>query len=225
MSTRRASRCAPLYLADPFDVRRIDLKNTLENAGDALLGTALLIIDMQRCMASPAAGRRNNPDAEANIGRLLATWRTAALPVVHIRHLSRSPTSAFWPGQDGAAFQAAFLPAAGEHVADKNVPDAFANSGLEHWLHVRGIRKLVIVGVSTNHSVESTARSAGNLGFETVVVADACFAFDMTDYTGVHRVASEIHAMSLANLAGEYARIASSDEVLLAFAKSSAETG
>lgn len=168
---------------------------------------ALLIIDMQKGMAQPEAGARNNPEAEANIARLLAAWRAAKATIVHVRHMSRTPGSPFWPGQGGAEFQPALAPLPAEHVMEKNVPDAFAVSGLERWLRVRGIEALVIVGVSTNNSVEATARSAGNLGFQTRVVADACFCFDKVDYAGTKRSAAEVHAMSLANLQGEYAEI------------------
>ena len=63
---------------------------------------ALLIIDMQRGMAEAKAGRRNNPHAEDNIAQLLAAWRQTGRTVVHVRHLSRSPASSFWPGQSGA---------------------------------------------------------------------------------------------------------------------------
>ncbi|OON59996.1 cysteine hydrolase [Massilia sp. KIM] len=175
---------------------------------------ALIIIDMQNCMASPAAGQRNNPDAERNIEALLAAWRSKGAPVVHVRHISRSPGSGFAPGQPGAAFQSAFLPRDSEHVVEKNVPDAFIQSGLERWLRVRGIQDLVIVGVSTNNSVEASARSAGNLGFRTTVVADATFAFAMRDYAGAARSADEVHAMSLANLDGEYAAIADTRRLL-----------
>jgi nicotinamidase-related amidase len=56
------------------------------------------------------------------------------------------------------------------------VPDAFIHSGLERWLHVRGETAVVIVGVSTNNSVEATARTAGNLGFRTYLVSDGTFA-------------------------------------------------
>jgi len=52
---------------------------------------ALIIIDMQQGMASPAAGARNNPDAERNIAALLDAWRAAGAPVVHVRHMSRTP--------------------------------------------------------------------------------------------------------------------------------------
>lgn len=167
---------------------------------------ALLLIDMQLAMARTTQPR-NNPGAEDKMGGLLSAWRAARQPVVHVRHMSRSPHSPFAVGQPGAAFQPAFEPLAGEHVVEKNVPDAFAQSGLERWLRVRGIDSLVIVGVATNNSVESTARSAGNLGFSTVVVCDACFAFDKRDHDGTLRTAQEVHAMSLANLAGEYAQV------------------
>jgi len=99
-------------------------------------------------------------------------------------------------------------------VVDKSVPDAFTHSGLERWLRVRDIEALVIVGVSTSNSVESTARSAGNLGFRTQVVSDATFAFAKTDYSGVRRTAEDVHAMSLANLGGEYAQILDTREAL-----------
>jgi len=167
----------------------------------------LLIIDMQQGMARAEAGRRNNPEAEANIARLLAAWRAAKGIVVHIRHISRSPGSLFWPGQSSVDFQPALAPLDGEHVVEKNVPDAFVQSGLERWLHQRGVTDLIITGVSTNNSVEASARSAGNLGFKTRVVADACFCFDKVDYAGTRRSAAEVHAMSLANLQGEYAEI------------------
>jgi nicotinamidase-related amidase len=145
---------------------------------------------------------------------LLAAWRDAGRPVVHVRHMSRSPGSVFFPGQNGATFQPPFTPRVDEHIVEKNVPDAFIHSGLERWLHVRGIRAVVIVGVSTNHSVESTARTAGNLGFATTVIADATFAFAQQDYKGTARSADDVHGMSLANLQAEYAAICSTADML-----------
>jgi nicotinamidase-related amidase len=174
----------------------------------------LIIIDMQKCMADPAAGSRNNPQAEDNIAQLLQAWRAAGANIVHVRHISRSSRSLFSPGQPGAEFQQAFLPLSHEHVVEKNVPDAFVNSALERWLRVRGLNELVLVGVSTNNSVEASARTAGNLGFATVVVLDATFAFAMRDYAGVQRSADEVHAMSLANLMSDYATIKDTRSVL-----------
>ena len=180
---------------------------------------ALIIIDMQQGMLAPKAGTRNNPEAESHIATLLQAWRKAAATVVHVRHISRTLGSPFWPGQSGVEFQEKLAPLPDEHVLEKNVPDAFINSGLERWLRVRGISKLVIVGVSTNNSVEASARTAGNLGFTTQVVADACFAFSKTDYAGTFRTADEVHAMALSNLDGEYADIVQTTAMLQVLAE------
>jgi nicotinamidase-related amidase len=174
----------------------------------------LVIIDMQKGMANTPAASRNNPPAEENIVQLLQAWRAANAPVAHVRHISRSPDSPFAPGQSGVEFQEALQPLRHEYVVEKNVPDAFINTALERWLRVRGLNRIVLVGVSTNNSVEASARTAGNLGFDTVVVLDATFAFAMTDYAGRMRSADEVHAMSLANLSGEYAAIMDASEVL-----------
>ena len=174
--------------------------------------SALLIVDMQVGMTWPGPSVRNNPQAERIIADLLQTWRNDGRPVVHIRHISRTPRSPFWPGQAGVEFQPSLMPLPSEHVVEKNVPDAFINTGLERWLHARDIASVVIVGVSTNNSVESTARTAGNLGFKTFVVADATFAFERSDFNGAHRTAEEVHAMALANLHGEYATVISSEQ-------------
>ena len=175
---------------------------------------ALLIIDMQKCMSRAASDQRNNPLAEKHMVQLLQAARERKIPVVFIRHISRDPLSGFLPGQEGAEFQPAFEPQPSEHVVEKNVPDAFIHSGLERWLRVRDIESLLMVGVSTNNSVESTARTAGNLGFNTYVVADACFAFAKADYAGCARTAQEVHDMSLSNLEGEYAQIISTSAAL-----------
>ena len=177
---------------------------------------ALLIIDLQNGINHPRLGRRNNPEAEQRISELLAFWRASTRPVVHVRHISRDPDSVFRPGQPGCEFQPAFTPQAHEAVFEKHLPDAFCNSGLEHWLHQRGIQQLVITGVITNNSVESSARSAGNLGFATVVVGDACYTFDQHDLQGRLWPAEDVHALALSNLAMDYARVLDSAAVLAA---------
>ena len=68
----------------------------------------------------------------------------------------------------------------------------------------------VICGVVTNNSVEATVRMAGNLGFDALLVEDACFTFGKRDWSGQLRSADEVHAMSLANLDGEYCRVVNS---------------
>jgi nicotinamidase-related amidase len=177
---------------------------------------ALIIIDQQKGILHPRLGRRNNPDAEARILELLGHWRSSGRPVIHVQHLSHSPDSVFWPQQSGVEFQQRFEPRDGEQWIQKRVPDAFCATGLEARLREEGIDQLIIVGVATNNSVESTARTAGNLGFEAWVAEDACFTFDKADYFGKAHSAEEVHAMSLGNLHGEYATVSSTAHILKA---------
>jgi isochorismate hydrolase len=76
-----------------------------------------------------------------------------------------------------------------------------------------GIEQLIIVGVATHNSVESTARTAGNLGFDAWVAEDACFTFDKADFSAP-RSAEEVHGMSLGNLHGEYATVVNAAQIL-----------
>lgn len=177
---------------------------------------ALIIIDQQKGILQPRLGRRNNPQAEDRIVDLLGFWRRSGRPVIHVQHLSREPDSVFWPEQEGVEFQQRFLPQDAEWLIQKQVPDAFCASGLEARLREAGVGQLIIVGVATNNSVESTARSAGNLGFDTWVAEDGCFTFDKADYFGTLRTAEEVHGMSLGNLQGEYATVVSAAQVLAA---------
>ncbi|WP_342655039.1 cysteine hydrolase family protein [Pseudomonas sp. F3-2] len=179
---------------------------------------ALVIIDMQQGINHPKLGRRNNPDAEQNMLALLEAWRDSQRTVIHVRHFSRSPDSVFWPQQSGVEFQPEFLPHEGEGELHKQVPDAFCHSALEGWLRADGIRQVVIVGVVTHNSVESTARTGGNLGFDVFVPHDACYTFDGADFFGQPRRAEDIHAMSLGNLHGEYAQVLGTEDILQALA-------
>jgi len=175
---------------------------------------ALILIDQQQGILEPRLGPRNNPQAEERMAELLARWRQAARPVIHVQHVSRSPDSVFWPEQSGVEFQPQFVPGVGEDLIQKQVPDAFSGTGLEGFLRKAGIEQLVIVGVATHNSVEATARTAGNLGFATWVVEDACYTFDKADFFGRLRSAQEVHGMSLGNLHGEYATVINSAELL-----------
>jgi len=175
---------------------------------------ALVIVDLQKAFDDPRYGGRNNPQAEANIARLLAAWRATGRPVVHVQHLSREPDSPYRPGQPGCDFKDEVRPQAGELVVQKSTNSAFIDTGLGPHLDDKEIHVLVITGVATNNCVEATTRMAGNLGYETYVVADATATADRTDLAGRVWRAEEIQALTLANLHREYATVATTDEVL-----------
>jgi nicotinamidase-related amidase len=134
--------------------------------------------------------------------------------VIHIRHDSLEPNSHYRPGQSGNTFKPEAKPLETELVIAKQTNNAFIGTGLEKLLRAARHTSLVIAGVITNNSIEATVRMAGNLGFDTWLVEDACFTFGRIDWRGMARTADEVHAMSLANLHGEYCTVTTTSAVL-----------
>jgi nicotinamidase-related amidase len=178
--------------------------------------TALIVIDAQRAFDEwEAAGkRRNNPEALARIVELLAAFRAGKTPIFHIRHESMRPNSSFAPGSTGYPVKNEAREIEGEPVIVKRVNSAFIGTDLEARLRAAAIKTLVICGATTNHCVETTTRMAGNLGFDAALVRDATWTFDRVGPDGDAHSAEEIHAMTLANLNGEFARIVLAAEAI-----------
>ncbi|MCK1715858.1 MULTISPECIES: cysteine hydrolase family protein [unclassified Bradyrhizobium] len=181
---------------------------------------ALIVVDVQRAFDEwEAAGkRRNNPDAVARIADLLTAFRQNGAPIFHIRHEGTNPTSSFRPGGSGYAVKDEAREAPGEPVVVKHVNSAFIGTDLDNRLRAADIATVVICGATANHCVETTTRMAGNLGFDTRLVRDATWTFDRVGPDGEKHPAEEIHAMTLSNLNGEFARIVTTDDVIAAFA-------
>jgi len=178
--------------------------------------TALLIIDVQEAFNERVAlgHKRNNPDAEGNISRILDAFRQAGLPIIHIHHASTNPSSLFSPEKSGFAVQNFARAQGGERVIVKEVNSSFIGTPLEVELRQASISRLVITGATSNHCVETTTRMAGNLGFDAHLVRDAIWAFDQLGVDGEHHLAEDIHQMTLANLNGEFATITDTSTVL-----------
>lgn len=178
---------------------------------------ALILIDIQQGFDVPGYwGERNNPGAEGQAARLLAAWRASSRPLFHVRHLSKNPRSPLAPGQPGCEIKAEVKPLPGEPVIGKHMNSAFIGTDLEARLRGQDINTLVIAGLTTQHCVSTTARMAGNLGFETWVAADACSAQSRTGYDGKEYSAQTVHEVALANLHGEFAEVADTDAILKA---------
>jgi nicotinamidase-related amidase len=177
---------------------------------------ALLVIDMQAGFDDPAWGARNNACAEAQVAALLAGWRAVGAPAIHVHHNSPDADGRLRADTPGVAPKPEAAPAAGEPIYRKTVNSAFIGTTLEADLRRAGIETLVIVGLTTNHCVSTTARMAGNLGFETYVVADATAAFDRLALDGRLRSAQEVHDAALSDLQGEFAGIVDAEAVLAA---------
>ncbi len=182
---------------------------------------ALIVIDMQRGFDDLAFwGPTANPDCEANVAALLRRWTEAGDPVVVVRHDSVTPGSPLHPESAGNALVEAVAGVEPDVLVTKNVNSAFyGEPDLHAWLGQRGILDLVICGIQTNMCVETTARMAGNLGYDVTVVLDATRTFDLQgEIAGlgtVTRTAAELMAgTALVLQQGGFARIERTADLL-----------
>lgn len=179
----------------------------------AIHNAALISIDVQQGFDDPAWGRRNNPQAEEHIAQLLAMWRRLHWPLFHVQHQAGTVAA---PRISGTTFKEIAQPLAGETIITKQVNSAFIGTDLETMLRAQQISTVVIMGLTTNHCVETTTRMAGNLGFTTFLVGDATATFDRVGPDGILYPAETIHAISLASIHNEFAQVVTTGMVLAA---------
>ena len=108
------------------------------------------------------------------------------------------PKSSEW-----ARFVSTIEPLPDELVINKTSFSAFAGTGLEQTLHNMGITTLVIGGLVTNYCVEATARDGVGLGFEVILVDDACACRS-----------PEMQAATMLTFGGSQGRVRQADEVI-----------
>ncbi|MBU2887349.1 cysteine hydrolase [Gilvimarinus agarilyticus] len=83
-------------------------------------------------------------------------------------------------GEDGCDFYPGFAPHAGEIVVDKPGNSAFYATDFEHILRLKGIRNLILLGVTTDVCVSSTMRDANDRGYDCLLLSDCCGAANET---------------------------------------------
>jgi nicotinamidase-related amidase len=183
------------------------------------MNPALVLIDVQKGIdeVDHWGGNRNNPEAEDNIKTLLAHWRDRKLPVLIVQHCSVDKRSPFYPGKPGNALKDFVVPAQGECIFEKSAANAFIGTFLHQHLAKEKITELIIAGFVTNNAVEATARNAGDFGYRTTVVSDACACFDKVGLDGTKYLSTLIQNISLANLKDEYASIQTTAGILKAY--------
>jgi nicotinamidase-related amidase len=169
--------------------------------------TALVVVDVQRAFDDDPEhwGRRNNPDCEANIARLIAAWREAGRPLVYVRHEFERHDHAFKDVVTGEP----------DLLVSKQVNSAFYGSpDLDAWLRENAIGSIALCGITTDHCVETTARMGANLGYDVLFVLDATHTFDRTGPDGTVMTADELARATATSLHEEFAAIVGTDQLV-----------
>jgi len=175
--------------------------------------TALIIVDVQEGLDDSIHGDRNNPSAEHNMARLLAEWRKSKRPIFHVQHMSTEPESKLRPELPGNKIKDIVAPQGDEPLIQKTVSNGFVGTDLEKRLRDQGVESVIVVGLTTEHCVSSTVRLASDLGFETMIVADATACHEHY-FNGEHYPAETVHKNALVALQGEFAQVVNTDDLL-----------
>ena len=171
-------------------------------------GAVLVPIDMQKGLDWPGASPRGNPALDANGLALLARFRAAGRPIVHVRHDSVEPASRFRPDHPGNALRDGFEPQAGEGLVVKSVNAAFIGTDLDLRLRRLGAKRVVTFGWASDMCVSTTIRTGANMGWEMICVHDACDCCDLPDPFGAGTIpAREVHRVNMATLAADFCRL------------------
>jgi len=178
--------------------------------------TALLIIDMQNDYFTGGKFTLSGIDAAAKNARsVLDLFRAQQLPIVHVHHEFASKEAPFFvPESEGAKIHETLLPQDGEQRVLKHEVNSFKGTELESILRSQAITDLVIVGAMSHMCIDAVVRAAKDLGFNNTVIHDACATLDL-EFNGISVPAEQVHATQMAALAFAYAKVISTEELLL----------
>jgi nicotinamidase-related amidase len=156
-----------------------------------------------------------------NIKKLMVAGRSAAVPIIHVRHAYRpdyadlpnnvkifqgmKQIGALQDGTWGAEIHADLKPEPSDFVLTKTRVSAFYASPLEGILQAQGVTHLVLTGIATDGVVEGTARDGADRGYNIIIPEDCCAG-----------TTEEAHRVILGGILSFLTTVCKSDEVLQA---------
>jgi nicotinamidase-related amidase len=176
---------------------------------------ALIVIDIQRDYFPGGQMPLVDPERAADrAGAVLASFRQAGRPVIHVHHEATGSGSTFLiAGTEGVEPWPTVKPSEGELIVIKHFPNAFRDTSLREILDRLGVGVIAMVGMMTHMCIDATARQAADLGYRVWVAGDACATRELR-HEGRSVPAPSVHAAFLAALASSYARVSDADALI-----------
>lgn len=161
--------------------------------------SALILIDCQNTYREGVMKLEGVEEALKECQALLARYRDAGRPVIHIQH-DAGPGSPYDTKAEIGAIADNVAPRAGEPLVVKAYPSAFEKTNLDELLKAEGVQEVTLAGFMTHMCVNSTARAAFNHGYRPTVVAGATATRALSSPSGGVIEARALHDASLAGL-------------------------
>lgn len=160
------------------------------------------------------------PDVQtslANIGRAMDAARAAGVPVVVVQQIAPATSPLFARGSAGGELHAVVASRERDHLVEKALPSAFAQTDLADWLASRGVDTISIVGYMTHNCDASTAFDATHRGLKVEFLVDATGSVPYRNEAGVAS-AEEIHRVFSVVMQSRFAAVVTTDAWLAALA-------
>jgi nicotinamidase-related amidase len=182
--------------------------------------TALVLIDLQRGIATGTTAPHAASDVISRAKRLTDACRKRGVLVILVR-VDPGPNGALFPRPQADQPRPPMtvtpewselvpdLQRDGDVVVTKHQPNAFYSTDLDVQLARRGVRTVLLGGISTNVGVEATARAAHERGYEQVFVEDVMSARE-----------ADLHEHSVRRIFPTLGRVRTLDVVLAALGTS-----
>ena len=175
--------------------------------------TALILVDIQNdYFPGGKSELYKAEDAAQSAREILRIFRARAWPVFHIRHIAGGDGASFFlPDTPGSEIAKLVSPLPAEEVFIKHAPNSFIGTPLGAALTNLRVERIVIAGMMSHMCIDSTTRAASELGFEVLLVHDACATKALVFHDEVIP-ALQVHTAFMAAL-GAFARVVSLEEL------------
>lgn len=176
---------------------------------------ALILVDIQNdYFAEGNLELVNMERAADNAKKLLALFREARSPLLHIQHISTQPAATYFqPNTVGVEINERVFPQSDEIVIKKHFPNSFRDTDLFMNLKRSEVDDVIICGAMSHMCIDATTRAAFDFGFNCIVIEDACATRDL-QHKGTKIKAGQVHGAFMAALSARYAKVISVDEYI-----------